>query len=72
MIKITKCSDNLLWYRNKIGQAVELVREDSQYYWSREDGKLPIGGHLNIIHKCDAYIIDSSYEVEDNIVLGYD
>jgi len=72
MIKIIKCSDSHLWYRNKVGETINLVREDNDYYWAREDGKLPEGGYLNIIHKSDAYIIDNSYEIEDNIVLGYD
>lgn len=52
-IRITQCSDSLMWYRNKVGHLVEFLREDDQYYWSREPA-----GYSNIVKKQDAEIVD--------------
>lgn len=58
-LKIIKCSDTMMWYRDKVGQTVVLARRanaDPEVYWSREPA-----GYLNIVAKQDAEII----EVED-------
>jgi hypothetical protein len=72
MIKIIKCSEPNLWYRNKIGKTLNLLQEDDKYYWARQDGTLPHGGFINIIYKSDACVIENNSEPENNIVLGYD
>lgn len=46
---IVSARDSLMWYSDKIGQTVDFVREDSEYYWSRDNG-----GYINIVHKADA------------------
>lgn len=47
-LKIIKCSEPHMWYANKVGMTLPLVREDD-YYWAREDA-----GYINIILKKDA------------------
>ncbi len=54
-IKIIDCSDSLMWYRDKVGELVEFVREDKDFLWSREDA-----GYLNIVKKQDGQIVDDS------------
>lgn len=50
---ITKCSDPQLWYAGLVGKTVELLREDSEGYWSREPS-----GYTNIVRREDAQVID--------------
>ena len=55
-IKITKCNDSQMWYSHLIGQEVELIKPAGDCgfaYWATNDG-----GHLNIISKRDAEIVD--------------
>lgn len=52
-LRITKCSDSLLWYADLVGQQVPLVREIPEGYLSREPG-----GFTNIVRKEDAQLID--------------
>ena len=52
-LHIKQCRDPLMWYSRKIGEDVDFVREDKDYYWSRDDG-----GYINIVHKTDADIIE--------------
>ena len=52
-VKITSCSDSMMWYRNHIGSIVPLLREYSDVYMSREPA-----GYANIIHQCDAEIVE--------------
>lgn len=52
-LKIIKCSDNLYWYNNLIGQTVPLLREYEDCYMSREPD-----GFANIIKKEDAEVVD--------------
>jgi len=51
-IKILRCSEELAWYANKIGQEVDMVGMDENYYWSRDDS-----GAKNGVRKQDAEII---------------
>lgn len=53
VLKIISCSDSLMWYRNKVGDVVDFLGEDDQYYWSREPA-----GYRNIIKKRDAFIMN--------------
>lgn len=50
---IKKCSDPQLWYAELVGQKVELLREDSEGYWSREPA-----GYLNVVRREDAEVVD--------------
>jgi len=56
-LKITSCSDPLMWYRERIGAIVPFLGEDVDYkgpiYWSRDNG-----GYKNIILRRDAELID--------------
>ena len=50
MLRITTCSDPLLWYADQVGQLVPLEADDGQYgYRSREPG-----GHVNFVKREDA------------------
>lgn len=51
VLHIVQCSDSMMWYRDKVGQDVVFVREDAEYFWSRDNG-----GYLNIVLKKDAYL----------------
>lgn len=50
---IDKCPDPLMWYATLIGQRVPFIRDDKEYYWSREPA-----GYLNIVHKDDATVCE--------------
>jgi hypothetical protein len=52
-LKIIKCSDSLMWYREKVGQIVPLVRVHGDCYMSREPA-----GYLNIVSLNDAEIVE--------------
>lgn len=52
-IRIVKCSDSMMWYRDKVGKVVEYLREDTDYLWSREPA-----GYSNIIKRGDGVVID--------------
>lgn len=54
---ITKCSDRLMWYSHLVGQTLPLVREDEQFFWSRE---LTYPFCINIINKTDVTIIEDT------------
>ncbi|WP_170941722.1 hypothetical protein [Cellvibrio mixtus] len=53
---IHKCSDPQLWYADLVGHEVELLREDSDGYWSREPA-----GYTNIVRREDAEVITDEY-----------
>lgn len=53
LIQIEQCSDMLMWYADQVGNRVPFIREDDQYYWSRDSG-----GYLNIVLKSDATIVE--------------
>ena len=53
MLKIIKCSDSLLWYKDLVGQTVPLIREYDDCYMSREPD-----GFANIVKKDDAEVIN--------------
>lgn len=55
MIKITGCSDSLLWYKNKVGDYVKFLREYDDCYMSREPS-----GFANIVKKCDGIVVDTA------------
>lgn len=42
-----------MWYIDKVGQELNVVRVDQEYFWCREDL-----GYLNIVHRCDAEIVN--------------
>lgn len=51
-LKIVRCSEELAWYRDKIGQTVELLGMDESYYWSKDDS-----GAKNGVRKQDGEIV---------------
>lgn len=50
---IVRCLDPLMWYARLIGQKVPIIREEGEYYWSREPA-----GFLNIVHKSDVTVCE--------------
>lgn len=56
-LKIINCSDSLMWYRDKVGQEVELLYKIGNWYMSREDS-----GLANIVLVKDAIVIKDSHE----------
>lgn len=53
VLKITGCSDSMLWYANKIGHYVPYIGQWSDTYKSREPN-----GFINIVHFKDAEVVD--------------
>lgn len=43
-VKIQRCSDPHIWYAEKVGQIVPIVKVDRDGLWARE-----AAGHINII-----------------------
>jgi|APCry1669189034_1035192.scaffolds.fasta_scaffold143470_2 hypothetical protein len=54
-LKIIRCSDPLMWYSDKVGETVQLVREYEDCFMSREPA-----GYLNIVRLNDAQVIEIS------------
>lgn len=52
-LKITACTDPMMWYADKIGQIVPFLREESDCFISREPS-----GYINIVRKTDATIVN--------------
>lgn len=52
-LKIHRCSDSHMWYRNHIGTIVPLVRVTRNEFISREPA-----GYTNIVEKQDADVVD--------------
>lgn len=56
-LKITGCSDSMMWYSKKIGQVVDYLGDDidrkGPIFWSRDSG-----GYKNIVFKTDAEIVE--------------
>ena len=53
MLHIKHCSDGMMWYASRVGENVAFVREDAEYFWSRDNG-----GYINIVLKGDAEIVE--------------
>ena len=62
MLKITNCSDTMMWYRGFVGETFPVFGEEADYYISREKG-----GYVNIVKKCDAELIENEQEASDGI-----
>lgn len=54
-IKVIQCDDHMLWYKKRIGQIFEVLREDEAVYWTREGGYFNC---LNWIRKLDCEVVD--------------
>lgn len=63
-LKITGCSDGMLWYAQCVGNVVPFLGEDMDFkgpiYWSRDRG-----GYKNIVFQKDAEVIDVDAERND-------
>ena len=57
MLLIKACSDELMWYRDKVGQYVPYVRVYEDCYMSREPA-----GYLNIVKLQDAEVVELADE----------
>ena len=54
-LKITQCSDSMMWYRNHVGAVVPLLKIGVQEHLSREPA-----GYTNIVLVQDCVIVDVS------------
>lgn len=61
MIKITGCSDPMMWYRGMVGEYVPFIRKYDDCYLSRDSG-----GFTNIIRLDDGELVDISKVEEEN------
>lgn len=56
-LKITQCSDTMMWYRDMIGEVVPFLGTDTDtkgpIFWSREPA-----GYKNVVFQTDAVIIE--------------
>jgi hypothetical protein len=50
-VRVIACSDPQMWYANRVGESIPLVREDADGYWAREPA-----GYLNVIKRADAVV----------------
>lgn len=59
-LKITGCTDSLLWYAEKIGEIVPYVStsESEEFYMSREPA-----GYLNIVYMKDAELLGEEHKM---------
>jgi hypothetical protein len=57
VLKISKCSDSLLWYSNLVGTTVPYLGMVDGEYLTREPS-----GHVNIIKQGDAIVIETKEE----------
>lgn len=53
-IKILKCSNFMLWYKQHIGEEFEVVREEKTSWWVREKDK---PNPINWVYKTDSELI---------------
>ena len=53
-IKVLKCSNFMLWYKQHIGEEFEVVREEKSAWWVREKDR---PNPINWIYKTDSEII---------------
>lgn len=60
-LKILSCSDSMMWYADKVGITVPLLRIEENEYISREPS-----GYINIVKKTDAIIIEYYGEENDH------
>ena len=51
-LRITGCTDRLMWYAGRVGQVVPLVRIEPDCYLSLEPA-----GFVNMVYKRDAEIV---------------
>lgn len=62
MLKITRCTDPMMWYAKLIGSIVPLVKDYGDgIYLSREPA-----GYINIVKKEDVEIVEVPYEGDSN------
>ena len=57
VLRITNCSEPMLWYSSLVGKVVDFVRYIPEGYISRESS-----GLTNIVLKDDAHIVDMDVE----------
>lgn len=57
-LKITKCSDSMMWYSGMVGETISYLREIPEGFLSWEPS-----GYVNIILKGDVEVIPLTTEV---------
>lgn len=61
MLRITNCTDHLMWYSKRVGQLVPYLRTHEDCYMSLEPA-----GYKNIVRLEDAEIVEVTKEEYDN------
>lgn len=62
---ITKCTDKLMWYADKVGQTVPYLGEGHEHYASRDSA-----GWGNVVKMNDAIVVDDKWLVLDKNTFG--
>lgn len=62
-LKIVRCSDSMMWYRDQVGSIVPLVRITPDCYMSREPA-----GYSNIVKLEDAVVVDLQEDIAQQII----
>jgi len=57
VLRIDRCSDPLMWYRDLVGTLVDYRGRDADVYWSREPA-----GYTNIVRPDDATLLELEEE----------
>ncbi|ASN72210.1 hypothetical protein 3S15_24 [uncultured Caudovirales phage] len=65
VLRIDRCSDPLMWYREHVGYLADYRSQDADGYWSREPG-----GYTNVVRPADATVLeldDETIKAQKNI-----
>lgn len=60
-LRITGCTDSMMWYSKRVGQLVPYLRTHSDCYMSLEPA-----GYKNIVHLKDAEIVEVTEDEFNN------
>lgn len=60
-LKITGCTDSLMWYSKRVGKLVPYLRTHSDCYMSLEPA-----GYKNIVHLKDAEVVEVTEDEFNN------
>lgn len=53
VLRIDRCSDPLMWYREHVGYLVDYRGSDAAGHWSREPA-----GYVNVVRHADATLLE--------------
>lgn len=57
VLRIDRCPDPLMWYRDLVGALVDYRGRDADGYWSREPA-----GYVNVVRPDDATLLELDEE----------